>query len=294
MDSMVRNDPQHNLIRVAAAQIDGAYGDVGVNLTRHLVYMQQAQTSGVRLLVFPELSLCGHSAGKDALRLAMAADDPVITALAQASTNLHTVFGFIEEAPGGQFYNSQATVSNGEVIHVHRKAQLATYGKLRDGLYYAAGAELGSFPLNDRWQMATPICADLWNPALVHALACDGVTLIAAPISSAREAVGEGFDNPAGWDLNLRFYAITYGVGIVMANRVGIEGMMTFWGGSRILDPFGRTVALGSETEEGLVIGELDYESVRRARFLLPTVRDARAFALRQSAAKRDFTLQPD
>jgi predicted amidohydrolase len=294
MDSMVRNDPQQSLIKVAAAQIEGAYGDIGANLARHLAHMQQAQASGIRLLVFPELSLCGHSAGKDALQLAMAADDPVIAALAQASTNMHTVFGFIEEAPGGQFYNSMATVSNGRVIHVHRKAQLATYGKLRDGLYYAAGTALESFPLNDRWQVATPICADLWNPALVHALACDGVTLIAAPISSAREAVGEGFDNPAGWDVNLRFYAITYGMGIVMANRIGTEGMMTFWGGSRILDPFGKTVALGSETEEGLVIGELDYESVRRARFLLPTVRDARAFSLRQSAAKRDLTIRRD
>ncbi|SEA90621.1 nitrilase-related carbon-nitrogen hydrolase [Paraburkholderia sartisoli] len=294
MNSMAGNDPRHNLIKVAAAQIDGAYGDVGANLARHLGHMEQARASGVRLLVFPELSLCGHSAGKDALRLAMTVDDPVIATLAEASTNLHTVFGFIEEAPGAQFYNSQATVSNGKVVHVHRKAQLATYGKLRDGLYYAAGTVLGSFPLNERWRMATPICADLWNPALVHALACDGVTLIAAPISSAREAVGEGFDNPAGWDVNLRFHAMTYGVGIVMANRVGTEGMMTFWGGSRILDPFGKTVALGSETEEGLVIGELDYESVRRARFLLPTVRDARAFALRESAAKRDFTLKPD
>src|SRR6218665_1948507 len=105
--------------------------------------------------------------------------------------------------------------------------------------------------------MATPICADLWNPALVHALACDGDTLLAAPVSSAREAVGAGFDNPSAWDINLRFYALTYGVAIVMANRVG---------------------------SEGLIIGESDYESVRQARFLLPTVRDARA--LRQRAAK--------
>ncbi len=294
MDSMVTNDPQHNLIKVAAAQIDGAYGDVGANLARHLRHLEQARANGVRLLVFPELSLCGHSAGKDALRLAMSARDPVIATLAQASTGLHTVFGFIEEAPGGQFYNSQATVSDGKVIHIHRKVQLATYGKLRDGLYYAAGTALGCFSLDDRWQMATPICADLWNPALVHALACDGVTLIAAPISSAREAVGEGFDNPTGWDTNLRFYALTYGLGIVMANRVGTEGMMTFWGGSRILDPFGKTIALGSENEEELVIGELDYESVRRARFLLPTVRDARALALRERVAKREATLQRD
>jgi predicted amidohydrolase len=110
---------------------------------------------------------------------------------------------------------------------------------------------------------------------------CDGVTLLAAPISSAREAVGEGFDNPSGWDLNLRFYALTYGVPIVMANRVGTEGMMTFWGGSRILDPFGKTIAQAEGETECLVVGEIDYEAIRRARFLLPTVRDARVYAQR-------------
>src|SRR6218665_1450628 len=122
-----------NLIKVAAAQIDGAYGDIGANLSRHLGLIAQARASAVGLLVFPELSLCGHGAGKDALRRAMPRDDPVIAALAEASTDLHTVFGFIEEAPAGQFYNSQATVAHGKLIHVHRKVQLATYGKLRDG-----------------------------------------------------------------------------------------------------------------------------------------------------------------
>ncbi|MFM0591831.1 nitrilase-related carbon-nitrogen hydrolase [Paraburkholderia dilworthii] len=270
-------------VKVGAAQIDSAYGDIDANVGKHLARIAQARAAGVRLLVFPELSLCGHSAGKDLLRLAMRADDPALAALAEASTGLHTVFGFIEEAPGGQFYNSAATVANGATIHIHRKAQLATYGKLKDGLYYAAGTALDSFQLDAQWQVATPICADLWNPALVHTFACAGATLIAAPISSAREAVGDGFDNPAGWDLNLRFHALTYGMGIVMANRVGTEGMMTFWGGSRIVDPFGQVVAMGSSTDEELVMGELDYEAVRRARFLLPTVRDARAFTARRT-----------
>jgi predicted amidohydrolase len=108
---------------------------------------------------------------------------------------------------------------------------------------------------------------------------CDGVTLLAAPISSAREAVGGGFDNPSAWELNLRFYAVTYGVAVVMANRIGTEGMLRFWGGSRILDAFGNTVTMGSTTEEELVVGELDYSALREARFLLPTVRDARVYA---------------
>jgi predicted amidohydrolase len=268
-------------IKVAAAQTETAYGDARANLGRHLDHVAHAKQLGVRLLVFPELSLHGHSGGKDALSLAMTRDDPAIRQLAEASAGMHVSFGFIEEAPGGQFYNSQATVAQGKLVHVHRKTMLATYGKLRDGLYFAAGAKPESYVMDDAWRIATPICNDLWNPAVVHDLMCDGVTLLAAPISSAREAVGEGFDNPSGWDINLRFYALTYGVPIVMANRVGTEGMMTFWGGSRILDPFGKTIAQAEGEEECLVVGELDYEAVRRARFLLPTVRDARIYAQR-------------
>lgn len=287
---MVEKNSRHPPIVVAAAQIESAYGDVAANLAKHLAYMAQAKAAGVRLLVFPELSLTGHSAGKDALQLAMKPDDPVLAALAQASTGMHTVIGFIEEGPGAQFHNSVATVADGQIIHVHRKLNLATYGKLNDGLYYAPGDALGGFALDSQWQVATPICADLWNPGLIHALACRGAALIAAPISSGREAVGDGFDNPAGWDINLRFYSLTYGLGIVMANRVGTEGMLNFWGGSRILDAFGKTLAVSSTTQEDLVMAELDYESVRRARFQLPTVRDARTFALREPAGSREFT----
>jgi predicted amidohydrolase len=286
MPSIYSGMPPPAPLKVAAAQIDTVYGDLDANLRKHFDAVDAARAAGVRLLVFPELSLCGHSAGKDALRLAMRRDHPALAALAESSGDMHVSFGFIEEAPGGQFYNSQATVAHGRIVHIHRKAQLATYGKLRDGLYYAAGDEIGSFALDDRWQVGNPICNDLWNPALVHELALGGATLIAASISSAREAVGGGFDNPSSWQLNLRFYALTYGVGVVMANRVGNEGMLSFWGGSCVLDPFGNTLATGSLTDECVVEAELDFEALKRARFLLPTVRDARAFAARRQAAQ--------
>ncbi|MFM0529358.1 nitrilase [Paraburkholderia strydomiana] len=279
MPSSSLDAPRGGALKVAAAQIDSSYGDLDANLGKHLSMIGEARKHGVSMLLFPELSLCGHSAGKDALQLSMHVDHPAIAALAEASVGLHTSFGFIEEAPGGQFYNSQATVTHGRIVHVHRKIQLATYGKLRDGLYYAPGAELGAFGIDRDWRVGTPICNDLWNPALVHDLMCDGVTLLAAPISSAREAVGGGFDNPSAWELNLRFYAVTYGVAVVMANRIGTEGMLRFWGGSRILDPFGNTVAMGSTTDEELIVGELDYAALREARFLLPTVRDSRVYA---------------
>jgi len=62
-------------------------------------------------------------------------------------------------------------------------------------------------------------------------------------------AVGGDFDNPAGWDINTAFHALTYGLAVVMANRVGTEGDLTFWGGSRVLDAHGRVLARAEERE---------------------------------------------
>src|SRR6266702_7720912 len=98
-------DPARNgVLTVAAAQIDSSYGDLDANVAKHLRMIDDARERGVSMLLFPELSLCGHSAGKDALRLAMRLDHPALAELAEASAHLHASFGFIEEAPGGQFY----------------------------------------------------------------------------------------------------------------------------------------------------------------------------------------------
>jgi predicted amidohydrolase len=270
---------------VAAAQIESVPGAIASNADKHLSMLAAAAAADVQLLVFPELSLVGHGAGRETLHLAMPADDPVLLRIAAACNDMHAVVGFIEEAPGAQFYNSVATLAQGHVIHVHRKISLATYGKLDDGKYFAPGDALSGFDLDARWRVATPVCADLWNPALVHASACAGTTLFAAPVSSALEAVGQDFDNPRGWDLALRFYALVYGTPVVMANRVGREGDLHFWGGSRIVGPDGHVIAQSEQAREELVIASLDYDAVRRARFALPTIRDANALKLNPAVA---------
>jgi len=47
-----------------------------------------------------------------------------------------------------------------------------------------------------------------------------------------------------------------------------------FWGGSRIVDPFGRELAV-ADAGESLLTADVEYGAVRRARFQLPTVRDS-------------------
>ncbi len=262
-------------LAVAVAQIVTVLGDVAANRRKHLEVIDAARTAGIDVLVFPEMSLTGHAAGPDTLRLALRREDPLIADIARASGAMCTVFGLIEEGSAAQFYNTAIAVRDGAIVAAHRKINLATYGRLDDGKHFAAGRSVETLDLAPDWRAGIMICADLWNPALVHLAAVQGATLLLAPISSAIEAVGADFDNPGGWDVNLRFYALTYGLPVAMANRVGREGELTFWGGSRILDPFGRTLAKAEGEDEALVQARVEFNDVRRARYLLPTVRDA-------------------
>jgi predicted amidohydrolase len=261
-------------LKVAVAQIESMVGDLPANLRKHLDVIAEARAAGANLLLFPELSLTGYIAGKDALACAILRSDPMVREIAAAAGEMCTVFGCIEEGPAAQFHNTCLAVRNGGLVFLHHKVNLPTYGALEEGKHFAGGRYVETFALTPRWRASILICADLWNPALAHLVAVHGTTVLMAPISSAVEAMGVEFDTAEGWDRVLGFYAMIYGMPVMVANRVGAEGNLHFWGGSRILDPFGRVVAKAGN-EEALVTGELDYQNVRQARYRLPTLRDS-------------------
>lgn len=265
-------------ITVGAAQIVTVPEDLEANLATHLDAISDARGRGVDLLVFPELSITGYHLSDDSFRLARSRRATIVQQMAEASVGLSTHFGFIEEGPGAQFYNSVLAVRDGAIEHLHRKVNLPSYGKLDENKHFTGGRFMETAMLDDVWRYGVLICADAWNPALVHLAAINGATLLSIPISSSIDAVDGEFSNPHGWNLALRFYAMAYGMPIVMANRVGIEGSAEFWGGSAIIDAHGSVVEQAGDQAE-LIIGEFDYAQVREARFHLPTVRDSN-FAL--------------
>lgn len=262
-------------LTVAAAQIESRLGDLEANVDKHLAWIDAARSAGVDVLVFPEMSLTGHSAGSRVLEMALRRDHEMLARLADAAGEMVAIVGLMEEGPAAQFYNTSMALSRGEQVFLHRKINLATYGRLEEGKHFATGRYVDTWDLGGPWRASVLICADLWNPGLVNLVALHGCTALFAPTSSAIEAVGGEFDNPAGWHLNVRFYGMTYGLPLVLANRVGTEGELRFWGGSCIVDAFGAIMAQADGDEEILVQATVDYASLRRARYLLPTVRDS-------------------
>ncbi|MEL0616532.1 nitrilase-related carbon-nitrogen hydrolase [Cobetia marina] len=261
-------------LHVGAAQINATLGDIEANLERHLDIIHQARDVDLDLLVFPELSLTGYGMGSRVIDLAFPPHDPRLLMLARAAGDMQLVVGFVEEASPGEYYNALAILQHGALQAVHRKLNLPTYGGLEEGKLFTHGSDLTQNDVREGWSATSLICADLWNPGLVHAAMLARPTVLCAPINSASGIVSDDFSNEQNWAINLQFYAMTYGTPVIMANRFGPEGGSHFWGGSRILGPRGETLA-HAEDREMLIHAELSRTAIAKARFELPTHRDA-------------------
>lgn len=261
-------------MRVGAAQFASEIGDINANIEIHLDWIARGLSKQLDLLVMPELSLVGYHGTEFLLDVAMKSSDQRLRQLSEAAGNMAIVFGFIEEGLAAQFYNTAVIMKNGETVHRHRKINMPNYGKLEEGKYFAKGRHVRSCSLDENWHAGLLICSDAWNPALTHLAFLADTAVLITPVSSGVEAVGPDFDNPGGWELTMRFYSMMYGAPSIMVNRVGVEKDLNFWGGSCILDPFGKRLAVAGKEEE-LIVAELDYNQVRRARHQLPTVRDS-------------------
>lgn len=264
-------------LKVGVAQIETLLGDLPRALDVHLEIMEQARSSELDLLLFPELSLIGHHGCELAPGHALSITDPIVRRLAEVSGPMCTVFGLLEESGGARYFNTSLAVRDGRIIAHHRKLVPCLYGKLDEGKYVGRGSHLATFPAQpwtSPWYGGILICNDLWHPPYAHLLANRGATILLVPVSSGVEAVSEAFDNPSGWMVALKHTAMVYGLPVLMANRTGVERDLTFWGGSCILDPRGQVVAQAGDQPNTLLTLDLDYDQVRQARLDLPILRD--------------------
>ena len=263
-------------VRVALAQIDPKLGDVSTNLARHLETVETARREGAGLVVFPELSLTGYLLRDQVPDVAVEITAPVIRRLAEDCRDLDVVVGFVEETPGHRFHNAAAYLSGGDVVHVHRKLYLPTYGLFDEGRDFSAGEVLRSF--ETRFGRAgILLCEDLWHAMSAWLLAQSGTDLLIVPSSgpSRGTQAGEGVTSVLVWHELLRVTARFQTCFVAYANRVGYEDGLNFGGGSVAYDPFGREVVCLEPVSPGIGFADLDPEVLRRARTAYPLLRDA-------------------
>jgi len=268
-------------LAVTVAQINSELLALDNNASAHADLIREAVRHGAELLLFPELSLTGYQLGRQTPDAAMERNDARLLELAGIAPEMTVVLGFVEQASPGEYYNAIAYLRAGQVVEVYRKINLPTYGGLEEGKWYHPGEDLAQVDCKPHWRASGLICADLWNPALVHCAMLRRPELLLAPVNSAAAIVSQAFSNEQNWETNIRFYAMLYGVPVLMANRYGAEGDAWFWGGSRILGPRGEVLAL-AEDRTCLISATLDLASITAARFDHPAMRDANTPLIRR------------
>jgi predicted amidohydrolase len=266
-------------LTIALAQMNTVLGNVQRNLEKHMAIIQQARSGGADLLIFPELSLTGYVLQDLVPTLAChpRPDDPVFRPLLDASHQIDILVGFVEEDARNRFYISSAYLSAGEVLHVHHKVYLPTYGLFDESRFFAWGDSVAAFDTRFG-RVGMLICEDFWHASPPYLLWLDGADLFLFHSASP----GRGLNNApvlesARWVNHiLRAYASLYTAYVAHTNRVGYEDGLNFWGGSAVYDPNGEISGQGPDHEEALTQVEIDLNQLHRTRARLPLLRDER------------------
>lgn len=261
-------------MKIAIAQLNPTIGDLRGNAQQILTMAQQAAAQGARLLLTPELSLCGYPPRDLLMQPAFVAE--MATTLAQLAqeipAQLAVLVGSVvpnQQAPytgGKPLFNSTALLHNGRVEQLFHKRLLPTYDVFDDDRYFEPGSESSHFTL-EGVRVGVTICEDLWNDENfwgkrnyvidpLAELADQGVDLIVnlsgSPYSVSKQQLREAM---------LRQATQTYGQPILYANQVGGNDDLIFDGSSVGFNRRGEMVCRAKPFEVDLALVEFNPET---------------------------------
>ena len=272
-------------MKIAIAQLNPTIGDITNNARQILAAAVTASQQDVRLLLTPELSLCGYPP-RDLLLYPgfIQSMDRQLTAIAQElPPGIAVLVGMVEVNPHaaskGQkpLFNSMALLDGGRIEQVFHKRLLPTYDVFDEDRYFEPGYQANHFKLDclrsphtlaeQAWNslsIGVTICEDLWNDQgfwgkrnyevnPIEELAQLNVDLIvnlsASPYSVGKQQLREEILNHA---------ATVYNKPILYANQVGGNDDLIFDGNSVVFNNTGEIVHRAHSFESDLVIVELE------------------------------------
>ncbi len=257
-------------MKIAIAQLNPTIGDIISNAQQILSAAQTAAKQNVRLLLTPELSLCGYPP-RDLLLYPgfVAAMAKQLESIAQQlPTGIAVLVGSVEinsqaKAKGQKpLFNSVALLDGGRVKKIFHKRLLPTYDVFDEDRYFEPGYAANYFLL-DSLKIGVTVCEDLWNDEQfwgkrsyeinpIEELATLGVDLIvnlsASPYSVGKQKLREQI---------LCHGATRYRIPILYANQIGGNDDLIFDGNSIACNLEGEVVCRAKSFESDLITVEV-------------------------------------
>lgn len=256
---------------IALAQMDIRAGQPEANLARARDFAAQAREASADLLLLPELWYHGYNLERAEERATPLGEGGFAHMAALAREfGLHLAGSTLERHAGGVSNTLALYAPDGALLGSYRK--IHRFRLMQEHRYLAPGDSATLCPTP--WgPTGLAICYDLRFPELFRVMALAGAVLFILPAQWPVKRV-------EAWLLLARARAVENELFVAACNRVGKDGDVLFPGRSCIVDPWGRVLVEGDDSER-LLIAQADLREVRKARRYLTVYEDRRPEAYR-------------
>ncbi len=253
-------------LSLCVAQLNFIVGDLDGNVKKIVDAATQAYADGARLLLTPELSICGYAAEDLFLRPAfIAACDDAVKAVAQQLAGLKGLSVVVGHPMGGdsrtrsvavqQRHNAASVLREGQVVATYSKRELPNYQVFDERRYFTPGNGVCVFTAGegaDAVKVGLLICEDAWFEEPARLAQESGAELLAV-INASPFHVGKGYEREA--KMAQRCQAT--GLPLVYAHLVGGQDEVVFEGHSFALNADGTVAGRAPSFKENLFVAQV-------------------------------------
>ena len=254
-------------LQICIAQLNFVVGDMAGNARKIIDSARKAYDQGARVLVTPELAICGYAAEDLLLRPAFidACDDALKTVARELADlkGLHVVVGHPE---GGGIqsrsvsvtkrFNRASVIREGEVVASYAKQELPNYQVFDERRYFTPGREACVFEVAGI-KMGLLICEDAWFESPAQKAREAGAQMLLV-LNASPFHVGKGLER----EVQMAQRVKECGLPLIYAHLVGGQDEVIFEGRSFALNGDGKVVARAPAFKECLQTIEVQGGSV--------------------------------
>ena len=250
-------------LKICVAQLDFVVGDLTGNSKKIIDLARSVYADGVRLLLTPELAICGYAAEDLFLRPAfIAACDDAVKTVARELAGLKNLSVVLGHPSGGDSrtrsvavpsrFNAASVLCEGQVVARYAKRELPNYQVFDERRYFTPGQDVCVFEAGEpdcRVKVGLLICEDAWfeEPARLNRAA--GAELLAV-INASPFHIGKGNER----EQMMRERVLDCGLPLVYAHLVGGQDEVVFEGRSFALDAEGSVVGRAASFVEASLL----------------------------------------
>lgn len=257
------------------------------NVSKAIRKIREAAASGAQIVclqeLFTSLYFCDVE-DYDNFKLAESIPGPSTEALSALAKELGVVIiaSLFEKRTNGIYHNTTAVLdADGIYLGKYRKMHIPDDPSYYEKFYFTPG-DLGYKVFETKFaKIGVLICWDQWYPEAARITSLMGAEILFYPTAIGWATAQDQETNDEqynAWQTIQRSHAVANGVHVVSVNRVGFEqnGVMKFWGGSFISNPFGKIIHLSSLDREEVNVVEVDLGKTEHYRTHWPFLRDRR------------------